>query len=85
MGKSLSKQVLLVCLSLGLYGASPSFGGLNYPLNPDDRAGIETLPVSFWGRPYPWGFQYSRSNPCVRYVRTTTRHGWRWQKVWICD
>lgn len=38
--------------------------------------------VSFFGRPYPYG--YTGWGPCVRYVEVQTRHGVRLRRVWAC-
>jgi hypothetical protein len=44
-------------------------------------SGIER--VSFWGRPYPYGYRY-RPSGCVRHVRVDTAWGPRWERVWVC-
>lgn len=38
--------------------------------------------VSFFGRPYPYG--YTGWGPCVRYVEVQTRHGVRLRRVRVC-
>lgn len=40
------------------------------------------LDVSFWGRPYPYG--YTGWGPCVRYVEVETRWGLRLRRVRVC-
>jgi len=39
-------------------------------------------PVSFWGRPFPYG--YTAWGPCIRYEPVETTWGTRWQRVSIC-
>ena len=38
--------------------------------------------VSFFGRPYPYG--YTGWGPCLRYVEVETRWGVRVRRVWVC-
>ncbi|SHJ85341.1 hypothetical protein SAMN05444159_1690 [Bradyrhizobium lablabi] len=40
-------------------------------------------PVSFWGRPFPYG--YTGWGPCVRYERLETERGIIFRRVWICS
>lgn len=42
----------------------------------------DQLDVSFFGRPFPYG--YTGWGPCVRYVEVQTRHGIRVRRVWVC-
>lgn len=42
----------------------------------------DLLDVSFFGRPYPYG--YTGWGPCIRYVEVETRRGPRLRRVWIC-
>jgi hypothetical protein len=42
----------------------------------------DVLDVSFFGRPYPYG--YTGWGPCTRYVEFETRRGPRLRRVWIC-
>jgi hypothetical protein len=56
------------------------------PISPVDigqgvRAELES--VSFWARPFPYGYA-QRHHRCVRYVRVGTRHGYRMRQVWVC-
>jgi hypothetical protein len=40
------------------------------------------LDVSFFGRPYPYG--YTGWGPCLRYVEVETRWGVRVRRIWVC-
>ena len=39
--------------------------------------------VSYWGRPYPYGYIEYRGQ-CYTYVKVDTPTGPAWQRVWIC-
>jgi hypothetical protein len=60
-------------------GSAFAFG----PVNPSilgEQASL--IDVSFFGRPYPYGF--TGWGPCIRYVEVETRWGPRLRRVWIC-
>jgi hypothetical protein len=40
--------------------------------------------VTFWGRPFPYGYRWSLVRACTRYVPVETAHGVRTQRVWVC-
>jgi hypothetical protein len=40
--------------------------------------------VSFWGRPFPYGYNWSLVRACTRYEPVETAHGTRTQRVWVC-
>lgn len=46
------------------------------------RAQQDVLDISFFGRPYPYG--YTGWSPCTRYVEVETRRGPRLRRVRIC-
>jgi hypothetical protein len=52
------------------------------PVVRSDAAQTDVHDVSFFGRPYPYG--YTGWGPCVRYVEVQTRHGVRLRRVRIC-
>jgi hypothetical protein len=39
--------------------------------------------VSFWGRPFPWGYRYFPGQ-CYAQVSEETSTGYVWRRVWIC-
>jgi hypothetical protein len=39
--------------------------------------------VSFWGRPFPYGYAYGPGQ-CYTYVQEETPQGLVWRRVWIC-
>jgi hypothetical protein len=44
-----------------------------------------TEPVTFWGKPYPYGYAYVRPQPkCWVSRRVETPNGWRIEEVWVC-
>jgi hypothetical protein len=75
----------VICvLSLVLLGGAGSAQALG-PVGPialslDARS--DFLDVSFWGRPYPYG--YTGWGPCIRYVEVETRWGLRLRRVRVC-
>jgi hypothetical protein len=75
----------IVCaLGLGLVtGASSAFafGPVN-SISPSLGVQQDLLAVSFWGRPYPYG--YTGWGPCIRYVEVETRWGLRLRRVRVC-
>ncbi len=52
------------------------------PVVPSESVQSDVQRVSFFGRPYPYG--YTGWGPCVRYVEVQTRHGVRLRRVWVC-
>lgn len=50
--------------------------------SPSPTAQQDLVDVSFFGRPYPYG--YTGWGPCTRYVEVETRRGPRLRRVWIC-
>jgi hypothetical protein len=72
---------VLGLLLLGSASSAQAFG----PVNPIGAL-LDTLSdlqdVSFWGRPYPYG--YTGWGPCIRYVEVETRWGLRLRRVRVC-
>lgn len=71
---------ILCALAAGLMMGSGSASALGLP-QPLQASG-EVQQVSFFGRPYPFG--YTGWGHCVRYVRVETRSGPRLRRVWVC-
>jgi hypothetical protein len=72
---------ILCMVAAGLMVGSGSASALNLPARPLQLTG-ETQPVSFFGRPYPFG--YTGWGHCVRYVHVETSQGPRLRRVWVC-
>jgi hypothetical protein len=60
-------------------GSAHAFGLVG---SPAAAAEADVHDVSFFGRPYPYG--YTGWGPCIRYVEVPTRHGVRVRRVWAC-
>ena len=71
--------VLGVLLIGGVQTAS-AFGPVSSIGNAANQRNL--LDVSFWGRPFPYG--YTGWGPCLRYVEVQTRWGVRLRRVWVC-
>ena len=41
--------------------------------------------LGFWGRPYPFGYQWSLVKACDRLEPVETAHGTTMRHVWVCD
>jgi hypothetical protein len=62
-------------------GSASALGPVNsVGLSTDNRHDL--LDVSFFGRPYPYG--YTGWGPCIRYVEVQTRWGLRLRRVRVC-
>jgi hypothetical protein len=72
---------ILCVLAVGLMTGVGSASALGLPVNPSQQSD-EIQRVSFFGRPYPFG--YSGWGRCVRYVHVETREGPRLRRVWVC-
>jgi hypothetical protein len=80
MVRSFGIQCVLVAgLMIGSVGGALALG---LPVSPLQSAAGETQPISFFGRPYPFG--YTGWGPCVRYVHVETSRGPRLRRVWVC-
>ncbi len=77
------RRLGIICwMALGLMMSASSalaFG----PINPNlSNQAPDLVDVSFFGRPYPYGF--TGWGPCIRYVEVETRWGPRLRRVWVC-
>ncbi len=72
---------VLCILAAGLMMGAGSASALGLPVNPL-QISDEVQPVSFFGRPYPFG--YTGWGHCVRYVEVETRRGPRLRRIWVC-
>jgi len=41
--------------------------------------------VSFWGRAFPYRYNWSRVRACTRFVPVETARGPRLQRIWVCS
>lgn len=70
----------LVIGLLAIGGSSAlAFGPINLGIATETPA---IMDVSFFGRPYPYGF--TGWGPCVRYIEVETRWGPRLRRIWVC-
>ena len=74
----------IICGLVGIaMSASTAFAlGPVKSLGPSVTAPQDLLDVSFFGRPYPYG--YTGWGPCVRYEEVETRRGLRLRRVRVC-
>jgi hypothetical protein len=72
---------LLGLLLVGSVHTASALGPVN-PIGAVANTQPDLLDVSFWGRPYPYG--YTGWGPCMRYVEVQTRWGVRLRRVWVC-
>jgi hypothetical protein len=42
-------------------------------------------PLGFWGKPFPYGYQWSLARACTRHEARTGPHGTTWRRVWVCN
>jgi hypothetical protein len=48
--------------------------------------GIGTVePLGFWGKPFPFGYQWSLARACNRYEAEEGPRGTTWRRVWVCN
>lgn len=69
-------------LGLGLLMSSGSAFAFGPVIGPVVSGRPDLLEVSFFGRPYPYG--YTGWGPCLRYVEVQTRRGLRVRRLWVC-
>lgn len=78
------KALLAVVASFALSASAGS--GMAFPAAPLHAA--QNLPrvqkVTFWGRPFPYGYNWSLVRACTRYEPVETAKGTRLQRVWVC-
>lgn len=76
-----NKVLLAAAAAVALFasvGTSAAF-----PVAPLQAARTETVQkVTFWGKPFPYGYRWSRS--CTRYDLVETSRGPVMQRVWVC-
>ncbi len=79
---------MIAIISIGL--ASATHAAPVGPSNIGQVLGSEFERASFWGLPFPYGYDErpygyaERSSACERYVRVRTRHGVKRKLVWVC-
>jgi len=77
--RSVAMALLIGATGLsGVSHAAPTF-----PVDLAAKAAPAAEHVSFWGRPFPYGYAYRRGG-CTRIIRVETPDGWRVKRVWIC-
>ena len=83
-GRTLQQVVFSTAFMLGLGLASAAQAAPINPASINRVANTELGQASFWGLPFPYGYE-ERPSECVRYVRVKTRHGVVRKRVWVCD
>lgn len=79
--KSLRAVIIGALMTVGYLGAAPAA-----PIAPAAIATLNDAPVklvSYWGRPFPWGYAYYPGQ-CYSYVQVETPSGLAWRRVFIC-
>lgn len=79
-----SRSVAVAALLTGVAGVACTSHAA--PFVPVDLAAMAVPAaehVSFWGRPFPYGYAYRRGG-CTRIVRVETPDGWRVKRIWVC-
>lgn len=83
-GLAMHKILLAAVTSFALSASAGS--GIAFPSAPIHAA--QSLPnvqqVTFWGRPFPYGYNWSLVRACTRYEPVETADGTRMQRVWVC-
>lgn len=75
------KVVLATAAAIALFSSVGA--GVAFPLAPLQATAVsDVTKVTFWGKPFPYGYRWARS--CVRYVTVETSRGPVMQRVWIC-
>jgi hypothetical protein len=41
--------------------------------------------VTFWGRAFPYRYNWSLARACTRYEPVETAHGTRIHRIWVCS
>jgi len=85
MGVQMIQKFGFACLlGLALVSGmrSASALGLVNSVGPSVNIPLNLLDVSFFGRPYPYG--YTGWGPCIRYVEVETHRGLRVRRVRAC-
>jgi hypothetical protein len=72
---------LLGLALIGGVGSASAFGPVS-PVAPSMTDQRDVVDVSFFGRPYPYG--YTGWGPCIRYVEVQTPWGPRLRRVRVC-
>jgi hypothetical protein len=67
-----------------LSGASASQAFPGVPIDTVKVGSSAIQRVTFWGHPFPYGYNWSLVRACTRYVPVETAHGTRPQRVWVC-
>jgi hypothetical protein len=83
-GDKTSRTVVLACAAAIalMVSAAPGMAFPAAPL-PVQTAGVEK--VTFWGRPFPYRYNWSLARACIRYVPVETARGPVMRRVWVCD
>ena len=78
------KNVLAAATVLGLFSSSGSSMAFTVDQLRAVPQSFAVQQVTFWGHPFPYGYNWSLARACTRYVPVETAHGTRLQRVWVC-
>jgi hypothetical protein len=86
----MSTKGLLVGLacaaSVGVFLVASTGPGSAAPIAP--LSGVQDLAMdqktTFWGRAFPYRYNWSLVRACTRYVPVETTRGTRMERVWVC-
>jgi hypothetical protein len=81
MAHRLSRLVISALLTAGIGLASSANASPGHPIDLRKIKGADVKFASFWGWPYPYGYDVNR---CWRNVPVRTESGWQRRRVWIC-
>lgn len=78
----MTNKVLLAAAAVIALFASVAVAAA-FPVAPIHAAPAEVVQkITFWGKPFPYGYRWSRS--CTRYEMVETSRGPVMQRVWVC-
>lgn len=77
------KLFLAATAAIALFASSNA--GVALPVAPLQAAPtIAVTKVTFWAKPFPYGYRWSYARACTRYETVETSRGPVMQRVWVC-
>ena len=86
-GEYLRRSVKAWAFGFGIVALLPAIGAAAAPIfsQASATAQSQVQPVTFWGRPYPYGYAYHHTKwDCFVWRRIETPEGWRYVLVPVC-
>jgi len=78
------KRLLSIAAVFAFFAASGSVWAFTMDQLQFVRRSGPVQQVTFWGRPFPYGYNWSLVRACTRYLPVETAQGTRLQRVWVC-